>query len=173
MNGYELVKALRAQGATVPVIGVTANAMREEEERCLAAGMTSWLVKPISLSTLRRHLQGSRAPSADIADATAPPRATRQPEPAPAVPEKYRALFVDTMEADIAQMVRALETNDQRLLSRTLHRMRGALSVMQMTAITERLEALEEQLRSAGLNAAALAESHAVVELLRDTLAQV
>lgn len=173
MNGYELVKALRAQGATVPVIGVTANAMREEEKRCLAAGMTSWLVKPISLSTLRRHLQGSRAPSADIADATAPARATRQAEPAPAVPEKYRALFVDTMEADIAQMVRALETNDQRLLSRTLHRMRGALSVMQMTAITERLEALEEQLRSAGLNAAALAESHAVVELLRDTLAQV
>lgn len=173
MNGYELVKALRAQGATIPVIGITANAMREEEERCLAAGMTSWLVKPISLSTLRRHLQGSGTPSADTAEAVAQPRPSRQPEPAPAVPEKYRALFVSTMEADIAQMVRALETNDQRLLGRTLHRMRGALSVMQMTAITERLEALEDRLRSAGLDAAAQAEGQAVVQLLRDTLAQV
>lgn len=172
MNGYELVKALRAQGATIPVIGVTANAMREEEERCLAAGMTSWLVKPISLSTLRRHLQGTGTPSADIAEAAAQPRASRQPDPAPAVPEKYRALFVSTMETDIAQMVRALEMNDQRLLGRTLHRMRGALSVMQMTAITERLEALEDQLRNAGLGSAAQAEGHAVVRLLRDTLAK-
>jgi len=76
------------------------------------------------------------------------------------------------METDIAQMVRALEMNDQRLLGRTLHRMRGALSVMQMTAITERLEALEDQLRNAGLGSAAQAEGHAVVRLLRDTLAK-
>ncbi|PTX06093.1 hybrid sensor histidine kinase/response regulator [Achromobacter mucicolens] len=173
MNGYELVQALRAQGATIPVIGVTANAMREEEERCLAAGMTSWLVKPISLSTLRRHLQGTGAQSADIAEAAAQPRATRQSEPAPTVPEKYRALFISTMEADVTQMVRALEINDQRLLGRTLHRMRGALSVMQMTALTERLEALEDLLRGAGLDAVAQAEGHAVVRLLRDTLAEI
>ncbi|CAB3830867.1 Sensor histidine kinase RcsC [Achromobacter mucicolens] len=173
MNGYELVQALRAQGATVPVIGVTANAMREEEERCLAAGMTSWLVKPISLSTLRRHLQGSGAQPADAAEAAAQPRATRQPEPEPAVPEKYRALFISTMEADVTQMVRALEINDQRLLGRTLHRMRGALSVMQMTAITERLEALEDLLRGTGLDAVAQAEGHAVVQLLRNTLAEI
>ena len=110
---------------------------------------------------------------ADTAEAVAQPRPSRQPEPAPLVPEKYRAWFVSTMEADVAQMVRALEMNDQRLLGRTLHRMRGALSVMQMTAITERLEALEDRLRSAGLDAAAQAEGQAVVQLLRDTLAQV
>lgn len=173
MNGYEFVQALRAQGATIPVIGVTANAMREEEERCLSAGMTSWLVKPISLATLRRHLLGSGAASADIAEAVAQPRASHPPDPAPAVPEKYRALFISTMEADVTQMIRALEINDQRLLGRTLHRMRGALSVMQMTAVTERLEALENRLRSAGLDAAAQAEGHAVVQLLRDTLAEI
>lgn len=172
MNGYEFVQALRAQGATLPVIGVTANAMREEEERCLAAGMTSWLVKPISLSTLRRHLQGSGSPSADTAVSEAQPRASRPTDPAPAVPEKYRALFISTMEADVTQMIRALDINDQRLLGRTLHRMRGALSVMQMTTLTERLQALENQLRSAGLDAAAQAEGHAVAQLLRDTLAE-
>ncbi|MEN5157445.1 hybrid sensor histidine kinase/response regulator [Achromobacter spanius] len=172
MNGYEFVQALRAQGATVPVIGVTANAMREEEERCLAAGMTSWLVKPISLSTLRRHLQGFGSPSTDIAVSEAQPRVSRPPDPAPAVPEKYRALFISTMEADVTQMTRALDINDQRLLGRTLHRMRGALSVMQMTALTERLQTLENQLRSAGLDAAAQAEGHAVAQLLRDTLAE-
>ena len=58
LNGYELASALRAQGAVIPIIGVTANAMRDEEERCMAAGMSSWMVKPIELRTLRQLLRG-------------------------------------------------------------------------------------------------------------------
>ena len=181
MNGRELVQALRAKGATVPVIGVTANAIREEAARCMAVGMTSWLVKPISLSNLYRHLLRSTASSADPAPSVSQPRASRplkpefkpSPESEGAVPQKYRALFISTMDADVMQMVRALELNDQRLLCRTLHRMRGALSVMQMTALTERLEALENLLHSTGLDASAQAEGHAVVQLLRDTLAAI
>ena len=177
MNGRELVQALRAKGATIPVIGVTANAMREKECRCMAAGMTSRLIKPISLSNLRRHLQRGASTSAEIAQAVAPPRAlpppAPAPEPAPAIPERYRALFVSTMDADVTQMVRALDMNDQRLLGRTLHRMRGALSVMQMTALTQRLEALESRLQSFGLDATAQAEGHAVAQLLRDTLVEI
>ncbi|MNT44935.1 phosphotransfer intermediate protein in two-component regulatory system with RcsBC [compost metagenome] len=89
------------------------------------------------------------------------------------MPAKYRALFVSTMEADVAEMQRALETDDHRLLSRILHRMRGALSVMQMTALTQRLEALEAMLRNDGFDAAAQAEGQEVVQLLRDMLANV
>ena len=173
MNGYELARQLRALGAAIPIIGVTANAMREEEERCLASGMTSWLVKPIGLSLLRHHLQGGSARSHVVADAT--PRLAAEPEnePAPGVPAKYRALFVSTMEADVVDMERALEANDPRSLGRTLHRMRGALSVMQMTALTRRLEALEARLRSEGLDAAAQMEGLAVATLLRETLAEI
>lgn len=175
MNGYELARELRAMGATIPIIGVTANAMREEEERCLAAGMTSWLVKPIGLSTLRRHLQGRGSRSPDITEAMVRPRPPLmpEPEPAPAVPAKYRALFMTTMEADLAEMKQALETGDQRLLARTLHRMRGALSVMQMTALTERLEALETMLRSDGLDAAARLEGEALAGSLHGMLADI
>lgn len=52
MNGYELAKALRQQGCQVPIIGATANAMRGEEELCLAAGMNQCLVKPFTLQAL-------------------------------------------------------------------------------------------------------------------------
>ncbi|MEN4918955.1 response regulator [Achromobacter spanius] len=171
MNGYELARELRSMNADVPIIGVTANAMREEEERCLDAGMTSWLVKPIGLSTLRHHLGGSCPPSPEFGEAM--PEPAGEPEPAPAVPAKYRDLFVSTMEADVAEMQRALVTDDHRLLSRILHRMRGALSVMQMTALTQRLEALEAMLRNDGFDAAAQAEGQEVVKLLRDMLANV
>jgi PAS domain S-box-containing protein len=63
MDGYELSRRLRAieaerpghQGRT-PVVAVTANAMKGEEERCLAAGMDAYLVKPVNIDLLRATL---------------------------------------------------------------------------------------------------------------------
>ncbi|WP_409287078.1 ATP-binding protein [Pseudomonas guariconensis] len=52
VNGYELARTLRRRGCTVPIVGATANALRGEEELCLAAGMNHCLVKPFTLQTL-------------------------------------------------------------------------------------------------------------------------
>ncbi|MFV8221537.1 response regulator, partial [Enterobacter cloacae complex sp.6700776] len=38
-NGYELTKQLRSEGETCPIVGVTANGLKDEEEHCLAAWM--------------------------------------------------------------------------------------------------------------------------------------
>jgi signal transduction histidine kinase/DNA-binding NarL/FixJ family response regulator len=62
MDGYELARRLRAieaerhDQARTPVVAVTANAMKGEEERCLAAGMDAYLVKPVSIDLLRDTL---------------------------------------------------------------------------------------------------------------------
>ncbi|SDY37566.1 response regulator [Pseudomonas sp. NFIX28] len=56
MNGYELAKELRRRGSSIPIIGATANAMRGEEEQCLAAGMNHCLVKPFALRALFNYL---------------------------------------------------------------------------------------------------------------------
>lgn len=47
MNGYEATTRIRALAPQLPVIGITAHAMAEERERCLAAGMVAHLTKPI------------------------------------------------------------------------------------------------------------------------------
>ncbi len=60
LNGYELARTLRRQGCTVPIIGATANAMRGEEELCLAAGMNHCLVKPFTLQALFHCLAAYR-----------------------------------------------------------------------------------------------------------------
>lgn len=52
MNGYALARELRRQGCSTPIIGATANAMRGEEELCVAAGMNRCLVKPFTLQAL-------------------------------------------------------------------------------------------------------------------------
>lgn len=56
MDGYHLTQRLRQLGLTFPVIGVTANALAEEKQRCMEAGMDNCLSKPVTLDTLQQTL---------------------------------------------------------------------------------------------------------------------
>ncbi|MDN5681236.1 MAG: response regulator, partial [Ewingella sp.] len=56
LDGYGLTQKLRELGYTLPVIGVTANALAEQRQRCLEAGMDNCLSKPVTLETLRDTL---------------------------------------------------------------------------------------------------------------------
>ncbi len=55
LNGYEATAAIRAQegsGRRTPIIALTAGARLEDQERCLAEGMDSYLAKPVSKDAL-------------------------------------------------------------------------------------------------------------------------
>ncbi|MBU1170150.1 MAG: response regulator [Proteobacteria bacterium] len=52
MDGLEATKKIRSMGLDIPIIGVTANAMRRDKELCLAAGMNAYVAKPIKAQTL-------------------------------------------------------------------------------------------------------------------------
>jgi CheY-like chemotaxis protein len=63
MDGYELAQRIRAAEAAggksprVPIVAVTANAMKGEEDRCIAAGMDAYLIKPVNIERLRTTLE--------------------------------------------------------------------------------------------------------------------
>ncbi len=58
-DGIEATRRIRALGgaaARVPIIAMTANALREDRERCLAAGMDGYVAKPIHIDELLAQL---------------------------------------------------------------------------------------------------------------------
>jgi CheY-like chemotaxis protein len=50
MGGIEATKRIRASsnGATVPIIAVTANVFAEDKARCFAVGMNDFISKPFN-----------------------------------------------------------------------------------------------------------------------------
>lgn len=68
LDGLEVVRELRKRGVTVPVIAVTAYAMSGDCDRCLAAGCTDYMSKPLSVpdvvSLLREYTARIKAAKA-------------------------------------------------------------------------------------------------------------
>jgi CheY-like chemotaxis protein len=58
LDGFGTLEQLRADPrfATLPVIALTASAMQGDREKALAAGFTSYISKPVALTTLRAEL---------------------------------------------------------------------------------------------------------------------
>ena len=54
MDGYEATRRLRVQAEfkDLPIIALTANALVEEKEKCIAAGMNGFVTKPVKMEAL-------------------------------------------------------------------------------------------------------------------------
>jgi signal transduction histidine kinase/CheY-like chemotaxis protein len=86
MDGYQATRTIRAmdtpKAKNIPIIAMTANAFKEDVDRCLAAGMNDHLAKPIDEKTvLEKIMRYSGRSSGYIREPVSP---KLKPEPLPA-----------------------------------------------------------------------------------------
>ncbi|SDZ28575.1 hybrid sensor histidine kinase/response regulator [Pseudomonas sp. NFIX28] len=168
MNGYELAATLRRQNKDVPIIGVTANAFREEGERCAAVGMNAWMVKPLNLSTLRAQLiKHCKLPAPATEDRPAPAAIVEQIQLSPSM----RELFVTTLHQDRQTTLAALERDDAIAVAQQLHSMAGALGAVRASAMATAFVDLECRLADLTITPALALEVRQHLQRLSELLA--
>ncbi|MGE8064227.1 ATP-binding protein [Pseudomonas sp. NPDC089569] len=168
MNGYELARAIRAKNTQVPIIGITANAMRDEGERCQGAGMDSWMVKPLSQAHLLDVLASVRPARQHIAPVTGLASETESDGHAEilVLSEAMRRVFHKSMEQDMEAIRSAVASGALEETIQKLHSVSGALSVVRAEQLSQMFGRLEHQLREDALNASLAAEIEQALEML-------
>jgi len=169
LDGWEATRRLRRNPRfkDLPVLAMTAHALVEERERCLALGMQEHLTKPIEPTRLYAALAhwGQRTLEADTPPAAAPPGIPpgTTPPPPPGLDregglrrtagneELYHRLLssLANTQADAAdQVAAALNGQDAPTARRIAHTVKGVAANLGATALAEAASRLENTLQA-------------------------
>jgi two-component system sensor histidine kinase/response regulator len=183
MGGFEATAAIRAleterNAKRLPIIAMTAHAMKGDRERCLAAGMDEYLTKPLDPRQMCALVE-KMAGAPDVASEPAS-------EP-PAIPDEVLArvggdrellaeisrLFVDDAPRHLSKIREALDGRDGEALRRAAHGLKGAAANFDADGVVSAARTLEEMGRTGEFDTAdavwktLTAESDRLISMLR------
>jgi PAS domain S-box-containing protein len=142
LDGFQVIEDLRRRertaGGHLPVVGLTAHAMKEDRERCLRAGMDDYLSKPIRsaelFAVIDRVLAGRPASEAPRAAAAEPGTVLDADtllaacDDDPVLLEKLVRVFRDNAPGSLARVREAIARREPAQLRESAHRLRGLLA---------------------------------------------
>lgn len=131
MDGVTLAAQLRAQGVSIPILGVTANVATQEHQRAYEAGMTQILVKPVGLTQLASALPDSQVPGDWRAGAHT-------------ISNSVMEAFVQATCTYQTQLQEAVSRHDRAEIVRLVHLIKGGLWLMGETDVADKFQHCED-----------------------------
>ncbi|HEY3459130.1 MAG TPA: response regulator [Bryobacteraceae bacterium] len=195
MGGLEATAAIRRReavtGAHIPIVAMTAHAMKADRENCLAAGMDGYVAKPISVKELFAAIDavvGSSTPGRgglekEPADRSVLPPASSlvdrqalllQVDGDAELLRRMVSLFLADTPQRLDAIRAAVESNNAESLAKLAHRLKGAVSNFSSEPVTLaalRLETMAQQ-RDLSNAHAAYQDLESMIERLAPELTQ-
>jgi PAS domain S-box-containing protein len=165
MDGFTAARAIRASGAAMPIVALTASVLEDNRERCLAAGMNDFLAKPLrrdQLAAVLTQWAGSGGesevpargpaeagePAGDPGDDVLHPGLLEEVvELGPEFLGNLVARFTETAPGRIDALEAAVLCGDREELVRIAHSLRGSsgtLAALGLSALLARAEEVAE-----------------------------
>ena len=157
MDGLTATRTIRAweqskKRVPTPIIALTASALKGDREKCLAAGCTAFLTKPIKQDVLLQAIkERTRTPSPALtADLNRPDASFARafPSIAARIPE-----FLSNRRLDVVTILDALLHSDFATIERLGHMMKGAGASFGFQAITDFGASLEFEAQNSNVHA--------------------
>jgi len=160
MNGYESTRKIREAGIHTPIIAVTANAMAEEREKCLACGMNDLITKPFGQSDIYMMIERYLGIGKELMESSEKGVKINPDEYKDQPVFDYKAavsiflgnedtvrnlmeIQIEKMEDDLGLIRKAVSSKDWKSLGKVAHSMRGSCSNMAMLRCASVAKCLE------------------------------
>ena len=182
LDGFEataLIREAEAEaGGHIPIVALTAHAMKGYRERCLAAGMDGYVSKPIDRRALFAAIEaavgdgpvfaateaaGEASLSGELAEDRS--RMLQRFEGESALLAEMAGVFRDSAEEQVSALDAALDAGDGETLEHIAHSLKGATGVFGQGALFRAAQELEEAGREGDWEQAAGARQRLGAEL--------
>lgn len=170
MDGLEATGAIRnllSDNRNLPIIALTANAVKEAKKACLAAGMDDFLSKPFTLQELQALLQrwqpsNQSTMTIDAAPASKPEPSSLDLSPIDALcsldPSGERNIvqraitkFIDYSDDVLTKLDSAVSENDVQEISRMAHSLKSSSANLGATDLARQCAELERLIGETGM----------------------
>mgnify|MGYP002700515784 FL=1 len=161
MDGYEATRRIRTgasgkHNSSIPIVAMTANAMKGDREKCLEAGMNDYLTKPVDVEALAEKLGewlGVKKPEAEVQQSSlvnlgevgwdkeaALARFAGKPERLLSIVDS----FVEHIPEKVDELQQAILKDDAIAAGEIMHYIKGSVINLSAVGLEKTMEGLEQ-----------------------------